>query len=145
MKANNNTKVGIGIGLLVTLLIALATGIILHLKKHGVVIEPRPVIKMIHWIAGAAMIVLLGFHIGIYSRMLTAMRNKFRWFWLDTWALGIVTAVVAITGFVKLLSPVKIPHLGMWHYWLGLAMGVLAIIHLFRAIPAIKRKVSARK
>lgn len=141
MKASNTTKVSIGIGLLLTFLITFATGIILHLKKHGILIEPRSAIKIVHWICGVAMIILLGFHVAIYGKMLKAMSNKFRWFKVDTWLLGIVTVVVFLTGFVKLLSPVKIPHLGLWHYDLGLAMGVLLIIHLFRGIPAIKRKI----
>lgn len=46
------SKVNIGITLLIALLVTLVTGIILHLKKHGIVVEPRPLIKTIHWIAG---------------------------------------------------------------------------------------------
>ena len=44
-----------------------------------------------------------------------------------------------LTGTVKMLSPVKIPHLGLWHYGIGIAMAVTVVIHLIRGIPALNR------
>lgn len=130
------TKANIGITLVIGFAITLIIGIILHLKSHGIVLEPRKILKIIHWVAGYAMTVLLCVHWAQFSKILKAMKKKFRWFYADTWLLIILFAATLLTGTVKLLSPVKIPHLGLWHYWLGLAMGITALIHLVRGIPA---------
>lgn len=71
--------------------------------------------------------------------MFSNIKNRFRWFWCDTWAVIILVGHTFLTGLVKLLSPVKIPHLGMWHYGLGIAMAVVVAIHLIRGIPSWNR------
>ena len=43
--------------------------------------------------------------------MLNALKKKFRWFYADIWLLIILFTATLLTGTVKLLSPVKIPHL----------------------------------
>lgn len=133
------SKVNIGVTLLIALLVTLVTGIILHLKKHGIVVEPRPLIKTIHWIAGFLMVLLTCVHAKQFWKMFVNIKRRYRWFWGDTWAVIIITSATFITGLVKLLSPVKIPHLGMWHYGLGLAMCVIIAVHLVRGIPALNR------
>lgn len=132
-------KANIGMTLLILFLITFATGIILHLKKHGIVIEPRSVIKIIHWIAGFAMVAFAYWHGSQFWKMLTNMRSRFRWFWCDTWAVIFFTFLTFATGLVKLLSPVKIPNLGLWHYWFGILMTVVIAIHLVRGIPSWNR------
>ncbi|WP_289855831.1 hypothetical protein [uncultured Muribaculum sp.] len=52
----------------------------------------------------------------------------------------VMLAIVFLTGLVKLLSPVKILNLGLWHYWLGIIMSVAAVIHLWRMLPWLMRK-----
>lgn len=136
---SSKSKVNIGITLLAALVITLATGIILHLKSHGIVIEPRPLIKIIHWVAGLVMVALTVIHGKQFRKIFIGLKQRYRWFWGDTWAVIIFTALTFITGLVKLLSPVKIPHLGLWHYDLGLAMCVAAAIHLVRGLPSLKR------
>lgn len=54
--------------------------------------------------------------------------------------LMVMLAIVFLTGLVKLLSPVKILNLGLWHYWLGIIMSVAAVIHLWRMLPWLMRK-----
>ncbi len=125
--------------LIILFAITLVTGIILHLKKHGMVIEPRPVIKAIHWIAGFLMVGFAYIHGLQFKKMLSAMKTKFRWFWGDTWVVMVFICLTFITGGIKLLSPVKIPHLGLWHYWFGIIMTVSVIVHLFRGIPSWNR------
>lgn len=125
--------------IVILFVITLATGIILHLKKHGMVIEPRPVIKIVHWVAGFLMVGLSCVHASQFMKMLNAMETKFRWFWADTRVVMAFIFLAFITGLIKLLSPVKIPHLGMWHYWFGMIMSVAVIIHLFRGIPSWNR------
>ena len=123
------SKANIGIALVITFAATLIIGIMLHLKSHGIIIQPRGVLKAVHWIFGYAMTVLLFIHWAQFQKMLNALKKKFRWFYADTWLLIILFIATLLTGTVKLLSPVKIPHLGLWHYWFGMAMGITAIIH----------------
>ena len=48
-------KANIGIGLVAAFAATLGVGIILHLKSHGIIIQPRGMIKIIHWVLGYAM------------------------------------------------------------------------------------------
>lgn len=133
------TKANIGIALVITFAITLFIGIILHLKNHGIVFQPRCVLKIVHWIPGYAMTALLIIHWTQFRKMLNAMKKKFRWFYTDTWLLIILFIATLLTGSVKLLSPVKIPHLGLWHYGIGMAMSITALIHLLRGLPSWNR------
>lgn len=129
------TKANIGIALVIAFAVTLVIGIILHLKSHGIIVEPRDVLKSIHWIFGYAMTALLFIHWAQFQKMLNAMKKKFRWFYADTWLLIVLFIATLLTGTVKLLTPVRIPHLGLWHYWIGMAMGITAVIHLLRGFP----------
>ena len=137
--ATPKSKANIGMTLIIWFAITLVTGIILHLKKHGIIIEPRSVIKIVHWIAGLLMVGLALVHGLQFKKMLSAMKAKFLWFWGDTLVVIVFICLTIITGAVKLLSPVKIPHLGLWHYWFGIIMTVAVIVHLFRGIPSWNR------
>lgn len=137
--ATPKSKANVGMTLFLLFLVTLATGITLHLKKHGIVVEPRPLIKMIHWIAGFMMAAFACWHGMQFKKMFVALKNKALWFWGDTWAVMVFTCLTVLTGLVKLLSPVKIPHLGMWHYWLGIIMSIAIAIHLLRGIPSWNR------
>ena len=137
--ATPKSKANIGMTIVILFAITLVTGIILHLKKHGIIIEPRSVIKIVHWIAGLLMVGLALVHGLQFKKMLSAMKAKFLWFWGDTLVVIVFICLTIITGAVKLLSPVKIPHLGLWHYWFGIIMTVAVIVHLFRGIPSWNR------
>lgn len=137
--ATPKTKANIGAYLIVSFLIVLATGIVLHLKKHGLLIEPRYVIKIVHWVAGFAMVALATVHFVQFRKMLSGMKKKFLWFWIDTWAVVVFGLITFITGAVKLLSPVKIPHLGQHHYVAGILMAVVILLHLVRGLPSWNR------
>lgn len=132
-------KANIGITLVITFAFTLITGVILHLKSHGILVQPRGVLKAVHWILGYAMTGLLCVHWKQFNKMLGAMKNKFRWFYADTWLLIVLFIATLLTGTVKLLSPVKIPHLGLWHFGLGILMSLTAIIHLVRGLPSWQR------
>lgn len=133
------TKANIGIALAIAFAVTLIMGIILHLKSHGILIQPRGVLKIIHWGFGYAMTVLLFIHWSQFHKMLGALKKRFGWFYTDTWLLIILFIATLLTGTFKLLSPVKIPHLGLWHYGIGIAMSITAIIHLVRGLPAWNR------
>lgn len=137
--ASFRQKTDIGMAMMILFAITIITGIILHLKKHGILIEPRAVIKVIHWACGFGMSVLAAIHWKQFNKALSALKNKVRWFYASTSFLKVFLILTFATGAVKLLSPVKIPHLGLWHYGIGIIMGVTAIIHLLRGIPAWRR------
>lgn len=111
------TKAGIGLTLILLFLVTLGTGIIPHLKKHGIIIEPRPVIKAIHWAVGFLMIILAVIHGALFIFLLPSF----------------------LTGFVKLVSPVKIPNLGLHHYWFGILMSTFIALQLIRGLPGWNR------
>lgn len=133
------SKANVGMTLLILFLITLITGVILHLKAHGTIIQPRGVIKVVHWMVGLLMASFACWHGIQFKKMLSAMKTKFRWFWADTWVVILFICLTVLTGLVKLLSPVKIPHQGLWHYWFGIIMSVGVIVHLFRGIPSWNR------
>lgn len=133
------TKANIGLALVICFILTMIIGFILHLKSHGILIQPRSILKITHWAFGYAMAALLFIHWTQFRKMLAAMKKKFRWFYADTWLLIILFIATLLTGTVKLVSPIKIPHLGLWHYGIGLAMGITAVIHLVRGIPSWNR------
>lgn len=133
------TKANIGLSLVILFLITAVTGIILHFKKHGIVVEPRSAIKVIHWCTGFLMVFFFVWHGTDFKKMLGAMKKKHLWFWIDTMIVGIFTLLTFASGLLKLLSPVKIPHLGLWHYWFGIIMSIAIIVHLFRGLPSWNR------
>lgn len=132
-------KASLGIVLVIAFAAVLITGLILHLKSHGIIIQPRSVLKIAHWVSGYVMAALLSIHWIQFRRMLAALRNKCRWFYGDTWLLIMLFIATLLTGTVKLLSPVKIPHIGLWHYCIGIAMGITVFIHLVRGLPSWRR------
>ena len=121
------------------LVIVAATGIMLHLKKHGIVIEPRAVLKAIHYYAGYLFSFCALLHVQMCLPVLQKMKAK-PWFRRFTWILLGICAALPLTGIVKQFSPVKIPHLGLWHYWFGIIMIVTAVRHLWTALPWLLAK-----
>lgn len=71
--------------------------------------------------------------------MLTALKNRVTWFYADTWLLVFLFLALLLTGMVKMFSPVKIPHLGLWHYGIGVTMSLAAVVHLVRGVSALNR------
>lgn len=139
------SKANIGIALVIAFAATLIFGIILHLKSHGILIQPRSMLKIIHWSLGYTMTLLLFIHWSQFSKALTAMKKQFAWFYADTWLLIILFLATLLTGTVKLLSPIKIPHLGLWHYGIGIAMSVAAVLHLIKGLPTWNRLRKADK
>lgn len=131
----------IGLWLTVTFVFVLATGIILHLKKHGILIEPRQTLKLTHWILGCIIGFLCYWHWRQFSKILAAMKIHLRWFWTDTVAIIAFTILTFVSGFVKLFSPIKIPNLGLWHYSFGIIMALFIAIHLVRGFPVFLRQI----
>lgn len=121
------------------LVIVAATGIMLHLKKHGIVIEPRAVLKAIHYYTGYLFSLCALLHVQMCLPVLQKMKAK-PWFRRFTWILLGICAALLLTGIVKQFSPVKIPHLGLWHYWFGIIMIVTAVRHLWTALPWLLAK-----
>lgn len=120
-----------------TLLFAVVviTGIILHIKSHGYIIEPRPIIKAVHYCCGYLMSICLAVHAWIYSNALRSLSRQKHWFGFATYTVAILFIAVFATGTLKLCRPVKIHGLGLWHYSLGIVMALAACAHLGLTLP----------
>lgn len=139
LKLKKNTGV-----LLVSLfIVTLTTGIILHLKSHGMIVEPRAVIKVIHWSAGLSMVIAAGVHGRQWRRSFVGCWKRNAFSGVATGILILFICAAALTGIVKLASPVKIHGLGLWHYWIGMLMSLFAVIHLIKGIPVLRKMIRA--
>lgn len=143
--ATPRTKSNVGLTLVILFIAVLATGIVVHMKKHGIVLDPNKVIKSIHWPLGFLMVAFACVHGVQFRKALAGMKKRFKWFFADTWVVIIFVALTFITGAVKLLSPIKIHNLGLVHYWCGMLLSAAIILHLIRGIPAWKRLRKACK
>ena len=122
------------------LIIVLVTGIILHLKKHGLLIEPRSVIKVIHWCAGYIFVIMASWHFAIHKKWLGMIHAKQPLYWALLVSLPALVLLTFGTGTVKLLVH-GIRGLGMWHYWLGLIMSAALVLHISKALPYLLRSL----
>ncbi len=139
LKIKSNT----GLTLFALFAVTLTTGVILHLKKHGIIVEPRSILKVIHWIAGSSMAVCVCLHGTQFWKAFFYNFKKRSLSGVSTMILIVFIIAVVMTGWIKLVSPVKIHGLGMWHYWLGVIMSVAAVIHLVRGIPMLVKMIRA--
>lgn len=73
MMTTPRSKANVGMTLLILFLITLITGVILHLKSHGVIIQPRGVIKIVHWVEGLLMASFACWHGFQFKKMLNAI------------------------------------------------------------------------
>ena len=126
--------------LVAAFLFMLASGVVLHLKRHGLVIEPRDVIKAAHGAVALVMVIVIDRHYLLCRNALQAMGKRHPYFPKLTVVLLWAFVFTAVTGAVKCLTPVKIPYLGMVHYWCGIVMSVTAIGHLVVGLPLLLRK-----
>ena len=141
---NIHLKKKVDAALLVTFVLVVLAGILLHLKKHGIVLEPRPVLKVIHYVLGFCMSALAVVHIKACLPALRVLAVRHRVFTFATWFLLLAWVMVLLTGAAKLLAPVKIPHLGLIHYWVGVFMALAAVLHLRTALPWLLQKFRHR-
>jgi magnesium-transporting ATPase (P-type) len=134
-------RTNVAVSLLVLFLATFITGFTLHLKKHGIVVEPRPLIKLSHWMIGVLMGLFALCHANSFWKIFVARRRSSPLFWIDTTIVAIFVTTTVVTGLIKLLSPVKIPHLSMWHYYSGMAMAAVIVVHLI-CIILIKKRIA---
>lgn len=141
MKAKKN----VGIALLILFSLTLVSGILIYLKFFGIVVQPRSVLKVIHWVLGYGMAVLFLIHWKQFKAVLSALKAQKVFFYVNTCLLVFFCLAAILTGAMKLLLPVKIPYLGLYHFYFGVGMAVTGIIHLFRGIPALRRNIRVGK
>ena len=126
--------------LFVCFAVVAVSGILLHLKKHGLVIEPRPILQAIHYYCAFVMLACSMLHLNFSFKSLRPMAKKRPWFARFTWLLLIALCATGLTGLIKFFSPVRIQGLGLWHYWCGMTMTVTAILHLCTVLPWLIKK-----
>lgn len=134
----------VGLWTVILFVITLVLGIILHLKSHGTIIQPRGLIKFVHYICGFAMVALAYVHASQFWTILPKVKTRGNWFKKATCLTVLTLILVFLTGLVKLASPVKIPHLGLWHYWLGIIMSAAIIVHLIKGVPTLIKMLSGK-
>lgn len=139
MNSSLRQKGIIGIILVILFLVTAITGIMLHMKSHGIIFQPRGILKVIHWIFGIGMAVFAYIHGKQFFNMLRGLRKRFRFFNVVTWIFIIAAIITVASGLIKLLSPVKIHGLGLFHYQAGLIMSIAVILHLIHALPTLPR------
>lgn len=144
---NTNTityKINVGLTLIVLFVITLVTGIILHLKGHGIIVEPRKIIKVIHWVSGFMMTAFVCWHGKQFWKAIVSQLKRPRFSGINTATLAVFIILTTMTGLIKLITPVKIPGLGLWHYWLGIIMSIVAIIHLLKGLPMLIKMIKSK-
>lgn len=139
MNSSLRQKGIIGIILVILFLVTAITGIMLHMKSHGIIFQPKSILKVIHWIFGIGMAVFAYIHGKQFFNMLRGLRKRFRFFNVVTWIFIIAAIITVASGLIKLLSPVKIHGLGLFHYQAGLIMSIAVILHLIHALPTLPR------
>lgn len=70
------TKANIGLALVISFVLTIIIGFLLHLKSHGILIQPRSIFKITHWIVGYAMAALFFIHWTQFRKMLAAMKKS---------------------------------------------------------------------
>lgn len=126
--------------LAVSFLAVFLCGIVLHLKRYGILIEPRAVIKVVHYSIALVMVCAFVVHYRGGRVALQGMARKHPRFVAASKVLLWAVVLTAATGAVKLLSPVRIPNLGLVHTWCGIAMAALAFLHLAVGLPLLWAK-----
>ena len=124
-------------------LTVLVTGIILHLKAYGIVVEPRQVLKTVHYLAGFALAVFIIGHFATHAKWFVPVCERDPLYGTVFVLLIIAFLSTLGTGIVKLCAHVR--GLGLWHYWLGIAMSLLVIIHVSKAFPYFLKLVGKKQ
>ena len=111
---------------------------------HGILVDPRAVLKTVHYLMGVAMLACATLHASLTLRLMRPMGTKRPWFVRMAWLLLLLLAAAGVTGLLKLALPVKIPHLGLIHYWAGVMLTLSAAFHLSIALPWLVAKYRKR-
>ena len=85
MAQNSLRQRGIlGIMLIILFLITAITGIMLHLKSHGIILQPRGVLKVVHWLFGLGLAIVAYLHGKQFFKMLIGLHKRFKFIKIET-------------------------------------------------------------
>ena len=128
------------LALIPAFLLSFATGIGLHLAGHGTNCAVWHVWMVFHLLTGSAFLIAATIHaVVLHGKWYKALvRGKIgRRGWV-TAILSAVFAAVVVTGVVLLGVEGVNTRIGLWHYRLGLLVGVLASGHTIRRISVLR-------
>ncbi len=124
--------------LLPSFILTVYTGIELHIAGHGSNHDVWHNWAIFHVIVSLLFLILIVFHVmthwnwykGIVSR---GMGKKSK----VTLCLSVLFALVVITGFILLGVDGANTCVGLWHYKVGILMGMFSIAHIFKRFSVL--------
>jgi hypothetical protein len=131
------------LAMLIIALVVLVTGIVLHLKVYGVVVEPRAVIKVVHYVAGFLLVAMMVMHFAAHAKWYGPVCKAQPVYGAIIAVMGVVALATFVTGLVKLCAHVR--GLGAWHFWLGIALAVFVVYHISKGLPYVRKMLSKKQ
>lgn len=127
------------LALIPAFLLSFATGIGLHLAGHGTNCAVWHVWMVFHLLTGSVFLAAAAVHAVLHRKWYEALvRGKIGRRGRVTAILSAVFAAVVVTGVVLLGVEGVNTKIGLWHYRLGLLVGVLASGHAIRRISVLR-------
>ena len=119
--------------LLLSFILSASSGIRLHFLEHGMGHGACHLWRTFHLWVSIMLLVLVLIHI------------KMHWNWYRNWfrkglgskswttaLLSITFLLLALTGIILLGGVCRRSIIGIWHFYLGIAMIILAVMHIFK-------------
>ena len=126
-------KIAINWALLLSFILSASSGIRLHFLGHGMGHGAGHLWHSFHLWTSIMLLVLMIIHI------------KIHWSWYKHWfrkglgsksrttaLLSITFLLLALTGIILLGGVCRRSIIGIWHFYLGIAMIILAVMHIFK-------------
>ena len=126
-------KIAINWALLLSFILSASSGIRLHFLGHGMGHGTGHLWHSFHLWTSIMLLVLMIIHI------------KIHWSWYKHWfrkglgsksrttaLLSITFLLLALTGIILLGGVCRRSIIGIWHFYLGIAMIILAVMHIFK-------------
>lgn len=131
--------------MLFTFVPSFVSGVGLHAAGHGAAHETWHLWAVAHVLASLPFLVAAAFHVATHRRWYEAVfrsgpgrRSR------ATAALSLAFVSVVLTGFVLLGVEGGGSSVGLWHYRMGIVVGVLSVGHLLKRISALRRGSAGR-
>ena len=126
-------RIAINRALLLSFILSASSGIRLHFLGHGMGHGACHLWRTFHLWTSVLLLVLVFIHI------------KMHWNWYRNWfrkglgskswttaLLSITFLLLALTGIILLGGVCRRSIIGIWHFYLGIAMIILAVMHIFK-------------
>lgn len=131
--------------MLFTFVLSFVSGVGLHAAGHGADHETWHLWAVAHVLASLLFLVAAVFHAGTHRGWYEAVfRSGLGRRSRVTAVLSLAFVLAVLTGFVLLGVAGGGSSVGLWHYRLGIVVGVLSVGHFLKRIPALRRGSAGR-